>query len=491
MVTTCRHATKRRSGRRAWEVPVRFTILTALLLSVSCGLRKPAVDPTVAVPPEFSSSGSSPAAERWWTALGDSSLNTLMEEALDSNLTLRAAFHRLDQAHAVAKRERASRFPTGTIGADAEARDGSGSVQSNTELSLFFAASYELDLWGRVRASRDAAAFDALASVDDTRTATISVSGRVATTWYRIIEQRTQIDLLQSQLGYGEIILELVTLRFRQGKARAEDVLQQRQAVESRRGEIAHAEAERAVLEHELAVLLGRLPTDTIDTNLYRSGFPHLPPIPDTGLPFDLIQRRPDVRSAYHRVHAADQRVAAAIADRFPRISITGRAATRDTDAGVLFDNWLASIAGNVALPVFDGGRRRAEVARAQFAVLERLTEYRQVVLGALREVEDALVRERQQAQYIASLRLQIVLSTLVIERSRDSYTRGAADYLRVLAAQQTHETLQRAYITALSNQFQNHIALHRSLSGGWTAARDDMLTHVEHDPLRPESQGE
>jgi NodT family efflux transporter outer membrane factor (OMF) lipoprotein len=342
----------------------------------------------------------------------------------------------------------------------------------STDLSLGVAASYEIDLWGRVRASRDAANLDARSMGEDVRTAAVTLSAQVATTWYGLVRQRGEIAILQRQLRSNEEMLELVMLRFHQGQSKAEDVLRQRQIVEARRGDIARAQANSSVLQHRLAILLGQNPSVEVaqpSTNLAA-----LPPLPSTGVPAELIQRRPDTRRAYFDVLAADRRVAAAVADRFPRLSITAEAATSGGAVTDLFSNWLASLAGNLTMPLVDGGRRIAEVERARAATSASLSNYGQVVLNALGEVEDALITEQRQAEYVASLAQQLSLAGSVIERSRDNYLQGVTEYTRVLDAQQTHQALEITYLGARATQIENRIALYRALSGGWA------MTHPE-----------
>jgi len=458
----------------AWaNVSIRALLAALVLVGASCSPKQLTVAPPVTMPSQFSASGNSPLSDRWWQSLEDSTLNMLVERALENNLTFRTAWDRLAQAEAIARREKASLVPTLNLSASAEgteqrAENGGGSM----DFPLGLASSYELDLWGRIRASRDAVAFDARATGEDLRTAAITLSAQVATTWYRLVQQYGQIELLEHQLRSNEEVLELVTLRFRQGQTKAEDVLQQRQIVESRRGEIARARSSATVLHHQLAILLGQIPTANVvepSTHLVR-----LPPLPATGVPAELLQRRPDTRRAYYEVLAADRRVAAAVAERFPKIGITAQASTSGGEVRSLFDNWLASLAGSLTMPLIDGGRRRAEVERTRAVVSASLHAYGQVVLNALTEVEDALAQEQRQAEYIASLERQLELAAGVIERSKDNYMKGITDYIRVLNAQQTYQELERTYLDARATQIETRIALYRALSGGWAMTRPE-----------------
>lgn len=451
-------------------------VLPVLLVTVisACALKIKEVRPTVTVPVEFSSSGKEVLPDEWWRGFEDRDLNTLINQALEGNLSLKSVWDRLNQARAVARQAKADFFPSANVEAGASRthiRD-NGETDNSNSFSLGLAVGYELDLWGRIRSTRDAAELDVLAGEEDLMTAALTLSAQVATIWYQLAEQYGQRELLIEQTHTNEQVLEVVTVRFRRGQGSAADVLQQRQLVESKHGEKARVEGRIKVLEHQLAVLLGFPPTRPVAKPVVV--LKDLPPLPETGLPADLIKRRPDIRSAYYRVLAADRRVAAAIADRFPRISLTAQVNSSGEKVRDLFDNWLASLAANLVGPVLDGGKRKAEVARTRAVASEKVHDYGQVILNALGEVEDALVLERQQRDYIYSLDQQLKLSGQAIERVRDRYIKGAEDYLRVLDALLTHQQLQRTRLSAGREIIEDRIDLCRALGGGWQLSRVD-----------------
>jgi outer membrane protein TolC len=160
------------------------------------------------------------------------------------------------------------------------------------------------------------------------------------------------------------------------------------------------------------------------------------------------------------------------VADQFPRLSLTARAEAWGDRVRGLFDNWLASIAANLTAPLLDGGRRGAEVDRTRAVAAERLHPYGQAVLDALREVEDALVQERQQQELLASLERQLDLATKADGQARENYAKGAEDYLRVLTALQALHRLQRDRLTAKRQLIEYRIDLYRALGGGWGLTR-------------------
>ncbi len=462
-----------------------LTMLAAMSMTLcSCWpkVRQTDVNSVIATEKAFSLSGSAKIPDKWWTALDDAELNKLIESALRENLDLIATWDRLAEAQATARRSDAGLYPslTGDGGASrtrTETHKGPGGFGApagttyTSNFSLGLVAAYEVDLWGRVRSTSDAAGLDLLASQEDLDAAAISLTAEVARVWFALLESRQQLALLDSQIETSKQILELVELRFGLGKVPAIDMLQQKQQLESKRAEKARTDSVRGVLVHQLAVLLGKAPGKFKAPGglLPKS----LPQLPDTGLSADLIRRRPDVRSAHYRVAAANKRVAAAIADRFPRVSLSVQAGTSTTRVRDLFDNWFATLAANLTAPILDGDARAAEVDRSKAVASRQLHGYAQKILLAIKEVEDALVRESRQRSYIDSLQKQLVLSQDVIAKTRQRYANGdrAVDYLRILATLESHQRLQRTILQARRELIDFRVSLYRALAGN--AARD------------------
>jgi len=461
-------------GRRLALVRYLGAVLVGVVPG-SCANKPVHVQPPVVLPDAFSEQGDAAMPEQWWRVFGDEQLDHLIDEALRGNFTVRIAWDRLDQAHAVAAKSGAALRPStdGSVEASRSVRKGPGARRVyGTEYSLGLLAGYEVDLWGRIRSTHDAAQLDAYAASEDIRAAAITVSAEIARTWYQLVEQRGQLTLLDEQIKTNEQYLEVITLRFRRGQVSATDVLQQRQLVESTRGERLLVESAVMVLEHQLAALLGRVPggfTADLPKEL-----PELPPLPQTGLPVELIRRRPDVLAAEARVRAAEGRLAAAIADQFPKLGLTISTETSVEQIRSLFDNWAASVAANLVAPLLDGGLRAAEVERTEAVVSEQLNSYGQVVLTSLKEVEDALSQETQQERYVASLGTQLDLSRKSTEQTLENYTKGKTEFtfIRYLTTVLAHQRLQRKYLQAKRELVQFRIDLYRALAGSWAPVR-------------------
>jgi NodT family efflux transporter outer membrane factor (OMF) lipoprotein len=468
--------------------------VVALILAGCAAADRPIVPP-VNVGDGFTATAGLPLPDQWWRSFDDPVLDRLIDEALAENFDLKTAWDRLRQARATALIEAAALIPSldGTGGTARAYRqeeslrggfdDSGGGTNFTTEdnFALGLQVSYELDLWGRVRSTRDAAIFDVEASAEDLHAAALTLSASVADTWYQLVEQNAQVDLLKAQLALNENVTKLVETRFRQGQVGSLDVFQQRQLEESRRGDLALARGRAAVFAHQLAILLGHPPTKTVAPRIAKLLFPGK--LPATGLPAALVQRRPDVRSAYYDVLAADRRVWAAIADRFPRISLT---ADLNTDAEAirdLFDNYLATLAANFVAPLIDGGARANEVARVRAILSERLNSYGQTILGAFGEVEDALTNEARQREHLTSLERQLELASAALRRVRQGYLNGTNDYLRVLDAISSEQELQRTDLTARRTLLQQRINLCRALGGSWELDAPPLARLVVESP--------
>ncbi|MFN2361121.1 MAG: efflux transporter outer membrane subunit [Marinobacter sp.] len=438
-----------------------FSIAAVLFLS-ACATRQESLPVPVELPAAFSSTGQPEAADAWWQSFGDEQLNELVAQALGGNLGLRVSYQRLRQARAVADRQGAALLPS--VDASAGAEQQQSDTIDTTTFSAGLSASYELDLWGRVQSLTEAEALRASASLGDYQAAAVSLSGEIATSWFELVEQRAQQALAQSQLETNQNVLTVIESRFGTGQSGSADVLRQRQLVSASRERLSDIEGEIGILEHQLAVFLGRSPgrSDLPEENT----LPMLPPLPETGIPAELVQRRPDLRQAWWLIQAADRDLAAAISNRFPRLSIEASVNSQSNDAGDLFDDWLATLAGNLLVPLVDGGERRAEVRRSRAVVEELVQEYGQAVLTAVQEVEDALVREQQQQRRLESLEDQVELADTTYRQLRNQYLNGAVNYLDVLTALQDIQDLQRTRLTTRQQLLTTRVALYRALAG-------------------------
>ena len=454
-------------------------LAVVLLLVTSCSPFKPQPrqSPAGELPRTFSLyTAESEPLSRWWEVFNDPDLNALITQTLSDNLTIKEAWSRLNQTRALAVQAGAALYPdlTGTGGAfftRERTGDRSRKTVSNQDYFLGIISSYELDLWGRIRSGRESALLEVTAAREDLNTVAMTLAAEVANRWINIISQRMQKRLLESQLQANLTYLELIELRFRKAMVSALDVYQQKQIVYDVSAKIPLVEAQEQLQRHELALLLGKPPQTLL--NISREDLPEPVGIPATGLPADLLSARPDLRAAGMRLWAADWQVAAARANRLPAISLTGQARYGDGDLDVLFDNWLLSLAGNLTAPIFDGRRREAEVDRSLAVVDENLAAYRQTVLTAIKEVEDALVSESKRQEHIKGLEKVLDTARKALKQAGNRYRNGLTDYLPVLTQLLKVQGLERDLIQQQTNLVGARISLYRALGGTWT----DSLT--------------
>ncbi|MCF7973336.1 MAG: efflux transporter outer membrane subunit [Phycisphaerae bacterium] len=431
--------------------------------------------PEIAVPEAFSMPGSEVLPDKWWQSLRDPALDGLIEEALAGNFSLQTSWDRLAQAEQVAVKAGAPLLPSVRYQASATRtrREPGVPEEYATSISAGLVASYEVDLWRRVRAGREATLLDVESRKQDLAAAAVTLSASVAKTWYQLAESKLQVSLIGEQLNRNQQVLGLVIANFSAAKVGASDVLRQRQLVESSRGQLIQAQEQVNLLQNRLCVLIGRVPdqawTDQTMTLI------NLPVLPATGVPADRIGRRPDVASAFHAIRAADQRTAVAIADKYPSLSLTGTLTTSDRRIEDLLDDWVASLAGSVAGPLFDAGLRKAEVKRTQAVLSQAIHTYQQAVIVAIQEVEDALVQETHQRAYLANLAVQLDLAKKTYERTYYRYSKGQGEYLRVLDSLTSQQQLERSQLSAKRSLIDRRVDLCRALAGDWDMDRPDM----------------
>lgn len=417
---------------------------------------------------ELSAPDTFPIPGKWWLVFNDKYLDSVIDTALNSNFNLKAAWQRVEAARAVARGEASFLFPEINALITAE----SGNVRNpdlsgmNNRVSAGIDSEYEIDLFGRIRSDRQAERYRSGAVLYDYQSAEIALSAEIASTWFNLTEAANQYELINNQIQSIEQSLDLMMARFGSGQVRGVDILRQRQLLESTREQNIDVEERMALLENQLALLLGQR-AGTV-THFRAGNLPDLPPLPEKGIPAGLIARRPDVQSSYNLLLAADKDLASAISSRYPRLSISASALSESEDFNDLFNEWVYNIAGNLAAPIFSGGRLKAEADRARATRFQRLYEYSQSVLTAFREVEDAMARENKQRESIRSLDEQLDLASKAYEQLRIEYFNGLGNYLDVLTALTQEQQLRRDLLSAQLELLENRIELYRAISGGF-----------------------
>ncbi len=440
---------------RCLAVLVLFCVLPACMGAPAVVDPRPNVEPLE----QYSQSGTQAPTNDWWNRFGDEQLSSHVAQALAANRELRGIWHAFREACAVARRTNAARQPMVDLVADGRVTRGTDDRDDETA-SVGAALDYELDLWGRLEANRRAAAFEAQASLDDYRTAAVSLTAEVARAWFRLLETELQVAVLEEQIASNREILQLIEPRVAAQQLRSVDLLRQETLIERTREDLIEAEADARILRNQLALLTGRAP-GAIAVNASPTLAP-LPPLPETGVPIESVRRRPDIQAVRKRVLATDQELGAALRDRYPRLNITASAGS----AAGIFEGFVSSFAAGLLAPLADGGRRTAEIDRTRAQRARLRSEYAQAVLVAFGEVEDALVEETRQRERLQSVQRQLDLTKRSSERLRDEYLNGQGSYIEVLAALTGEQQLRRELLTTRRLRLEARIGLYRALAG-------------------------
>jgi len=407
---------------------------------------------------------------KWWEALGNEELNSLVEQSLAANFDILTAWAKLKQLRATSVQSSADKYPTLNMTGDyshSSKYDADTKKDTTAEShSVGLSAGYEVDLWGRIEAAAASGDLDFLASREDLSTASMTVASEVVSRWLEVQTQRQKKRILTEQIKTNETYLELIELRFRNSISTALDVFQQREVVARVTALVPPVESQEQLLLNELAFLMGK-PAGSV--TVADAELPKLPELPGLGLPADLLANRPDVRSAGLTLSSADWSVAAAKANRLPSFSLTGSGEFTGTQLVTLFNNWGLGLAASVVGPIFDGGYRKAEVQKAQAVVDERLVSYKETVYTAFKEVEDALIQEKWQLKYVEARSAQLEAARTSFREAISRYSQGLDDYLPVLTALSSVQDLELSKVQDHSNLLLYRVALHRSLGGTWT----------------------
>ncbi len=409
------------------------------------------------------------SSEPWWHEFGSEELNRLQTVGLMDSPDLHIAWARMRQSRATAEKIGADRVPDLSLaatGATLRSRDSFGQEQTFDDFFLGLNSSWEVDLWGRVQAADESALITAQAAEEDAYATALSLSSQIADAWVELLNRRQQEQQLAEQLTINQRLLELIEMRFMMSRASALDVYQQGQTVKAIEGGLITVRAQAQLFLHQLALLTGKAATSELE--LKQRSYPETGMIPATGLPADLLAARPDIRAAGLRLQSSTWSVAAARADRLPKLQLDASFNYSSQILNNLLDTWILRLAASLTGPIFDGGRKKAEVKRTLAVVDERIAEYRKVVLTAIREAEDALVREQEFRHTIDNIDQQIVLTENGYREATWRYLNGLSDFLPVLREQINLITLKLDRIRAGSDLLKSRIALHKALGGSW-----------------------
>jgi len=419
------------------------------------------------------STGQPAGLANWWTNFNDPKLTGLVTEALRTNLDVQLAEAVLRQARASRGVVAGGLWPGVTAsGSYARNHGGSGTAQPGSH-NLFQAgldAAWELDAFGGVRRNVESAGAGIRAAQDDLRDAQVSVAAEVALNYVQLRGFQQQIVVAQSNLKAQRHTAEITRQKFAAGFVSDLDVANADALVASTEAAIPVLETSAQQSIYALSVLLARLPASLLQDLSETQPLPVNPPEVPVGLPSDLLRRRPDVRAAEGRLHAATAQVGVAVADFFPKFSLTGSlgyqsSLVRDLFAGA---NRFTSLGPAVSWPIFQGGSIAANV-RVQKALRDQAgITYQKTVLTALQDVENALIALGKEWEHRKFLADSVVANRKAVDLSTKLYGEGLTEFLTVLDAERSLYVAENALIQSTSSTATDLIALYKALGGGW-----------------------
>lgn len=438
-------------------------------------------------PPGWKPAEPSDGADRgaWWASFNDPLLDSLLQRVVVSNQSLKASEAAFRQARAVVDQARSNLYPvisldgsieqrhvsTGSSGSSAAGSRGGSTGRNEAVYSTSLGASWELDVWGRLRRTVEGDVATAQATDADLAAATLSAQADLASNYFQLRALDEQKQLLDASASAYERSLQITQSKYNWGVAARGDVALAETQLQTTRSQAIAVGVQRAQFEHAIAVLLGVPPEDfSIEP---RSLGDVLPTPPSAGLPSQLLERRPDIAAAERRMAAANAQIGVAETAWFPDFSLSASFGYAATGWGALFSaaNQAWSVGMAVAQTLIDAGARRAVVEQARAGYDQTVATYRQTVLSSFQAVEDQLSALRILADQ-ATVQDQAVASAKEAERLElNRYKAGTVDYISVVTAQQLSLTNQQTALTVRQNRFVATVELIRALGGGWTAA--------------------
>ena len=428
-----------------------------------------------AAAPDTAAVAPAPINPEWWRLFEDSTLDSLIAETLANNQDLQAAIARMQAAEAAAREAGSYRFPSVDLNGSVTRNHTSGDAfaNKNTGSSTFndrqagLGINYEIDLWGRVRRSIEAADASALSSQFARDALRLSLTGQVAAEYLTLRSLDAQLQVTRETLESREQTLKIVQGRFDAGASSALDLAQARGALSAAQAQWNDLRRQRALSENLLGLLTGH-PGLTVRVTEF--GKLPMPPMPPVGLPSGLIEARPDVRQSEQDLIAANARIGVAKAAYFPSISLTGLLGSQSTSLSDLFGSGTTfwTYGATLAMPIFDAGRTGARVDQASAYQKEALANYRKTLQIAFREVKDALVALKELSDQEIALAAQVESAQLALKIAQANYEGGYISFMDVLDSLRTVNAAQLQYLTTHRNRLSAAVDLFKALGGGW-----------------------
>jgi NodT family efflux transporter outer membrane factor (OMF) lipoprotein len=465
----------------------RLICLTVFALS-GCTVGPKYVRPSADVPANYKEAGNWKPAQpgdalskgKWWEIYQDPHLNTLEDRISVSNQNLKIAQAQFTQARAALKISRSGLFPTVTGNASAARLQQSqnrplfnnSTAKTNySDYTITADASYEADIWGRVRRTVEASRSEAQASAADLASVELSLHAELAFDYFGLRGLDAQKALLSSTVVSYEKALELTQNRYHGGLASAVEVAQAQTILETTRALATDVEVQRAAFEHAIAVLIGEPPSTF---SLPAIPLTTLPPSIPPGLPSDLLERRPDIAAAERRVQEANARIGIARAAYFPLLTLSSSGGFESAAITTLIQgpSGLWSFGGAAVETLFDAGRRRGASEQAIAAHEQFVANYRQTVLSAFQEVEDNLAALRILEEEAKTEDAAVAAAQHSLALSENRYRGGVTSYLEVTIAQSAALSDEVTAVNIRTRRMTSSVLLIKAIGGGWNVSQ-------------------
>lgn len=411
---------------------------------------------------------------KWWDVYEDTVLQSLIQVAIDSNLDLMTAVARVDEAKAILGYNQANLFPFLDYSARGRASDfrstaeGAGVTFPQSSVALLGNVSWEIDLWGKLRHANRAAFADLIATDEGRKSIYLSLVAQVAELYFTLRGLDERYSITQRTYETRMEYLRIITLRFERGETSELDKLQAEQIAAGSHAQLFSLERAIIAVENAINVLLGQ--TYAPVARGLRNDQQQLPVEIPSGLPSELLERRPDIRSAEQQLVAQTERVGIAVALRFPSLSLTGLLGVASPDISNLFsgDAVLGSVTGQLAGPIFrfNQNKRRVEAERAK--AMQMGYQYEKTILVAFAEVENSLAEIRTYRNEFAARQTQVAATERSLLLSKALYDNGYTSFLQVLDAERELYNSQFEKSLALQSQLISTVRLYKALGGGW-----------------------
>jgi NodT family efflux transporter outer membrane factor (OMF) lipoprotein len=404
----------------------------------------------------------------WWRLFNDSTLNGLADRVEVNNNTVASAVASYAQARALTAEQRASLFPQVGLDASGNRSGGRGATPERNSFQIGIGASWEPDVFGRVRRGVESARAGEQASQADLAAVRLATQGELAVNYFNLRQADGQREILRATIAGYQRTLQITTNRYNAGIVARTDVLQAQTQLANAQADLLSVERQRAQLEHAIAVLVGVAPANF--SLAAQPGWQPVVPAVPASVPSTLPQRRPDVAGAERRVAQANEQIGIALSGYYPSLNLSGSVGSGAARIGDLFSAsaLVWSLGASLAQTIFDAGATGARVDRSRAALDQAAANYRQTVLAAFQDVEDQLVAARILQQQLVLRQQASVAANQVEQQVLNRYQAGQVNYTEVITAQVTASNARRAVLQAQVDRQTAAVALIQALGGGW-----------------------